>query len=231
MNSQATERASMNSTLVTISVPSASRSTGRRPTSSETRPASSSAASTPNAYVAYTRVSTTGQAPQRGVDAVQGRRRRGREQREADHGGGERVGPRWREPGGGGRRHELFSKASIILELSNFYHTKSMPASATTPEKIPHPPAEALDLPTILRTVGDPVRLEIVRLLADGRPRTCTQLQDALGLPASTGSYHLRLLREAGLTRTRAIGTQREITLRRDDLEARLPGLLAVLTR
>src|SRR3954453_5916399 len=57
---------------------------------------------------------------------------------------------------------------------------------------IRHPAAAELDLATILRTVGDPVRLAIVRELADDRERTCTALQDALGLPASTGSYHLR---------------------------------------
>ncbi len=33
-------------------------------------------------------------------------------------------------------------------------------------------------------------------------------------------------LREAGVTRTRVDGTQRYIALRRDDLEARFPGLL-----
>jgi len=98
-------------------------------------------------------------------------------------------------------------------------------------ERIPHPPASALDLPTILKTVSDPVRLEIVRLLADDRPRACSQIQDALDLPASTGSYHLRLLREAGITRTRAHGTTREISLRRDDVDDRFPGLLDVLTR
>ena len=43
-------------------------------------------------------------------------------------------------------------------------------------------------------------------------------------------SYHLRLLREAGVTRTRAEGTQRFISLRRDDLEERFPGLVEVLT-
>ena len=80
-----------------------------------------------------------------------------------------------------------------------------MPA-ATTPEKIPHPATAALDLATVMRTVGDPLRLEIVRLLADGRERSCNELQEALGLPASTGSYHLRLLRLAGVTRTRAAG-------------------------
>jgi DNA-binding transcriptional ArsR family regulator len=98
-------------------------------------------------------------------------------------------------------------------------------------EKIAHPPAAALDLPTIMRTVGDPVRLDIVRLLSEAEPRTCGELQDSLGLPASTCSYHLRLLREAGVTRTRPVATQREISLRRDELDERFPGLLDLLTR
>ena len=98
------------------------------------------------------------------------------------------------------------------------------------PEKIPHPNVAALDLATIMRAVGDPVRLEIVRRLGDGQERQCGELSEALGIPASTGSYHLKLLREAGLTRTRAAGTQRLISLRRDDLEARFPGLVGVLT-
>jgi DNA-binding transcriptional ArsR family regulator len=106
-----------------------------------------------------------------------------------------------------------------------------MPAKTAPREKIPHPPTSALDLATILRVAGDPVRLEIVRLLSDGRPRICSDIQDSLGVPASTGSYHLRLLREAGVTRARPRGTEREITLRRDDLEERFPGLLDVLTR
>ena len=107
---------------------------------------------------------------------------------------------------------------------------EGMPASTTSREKIPHPPASALDLATIMRTLGDPVRLEIVRLLADGRPRMCGALSSALGVPPSTGSYHLRQLREAGVTRTRAEGTQRLISLRRDDLDERFPGLVEVLT-
>ena len=39
-----------------------------------------------------------------------------------------------------------------------------MNASAPTREKIPHPAADALDLATIMRALGDPARLEIVRL-------------------------------------------------------------------
>ena len=97
-------------------------------------------------------------------------------------------------------------------------------------DRIPHPPAVAIDLATVMRTVGDPLRLDIVRLLADDRPRACSELSDAMGLPVSTCSYHLRLLREAGVTRTRAEGTQRFISLRRNDLEERFPGLVEVLT-
>ena len=103
--------------------------------------------------------------------------------------------------------------------------------ATSTRAKIPHPATESLDLATIMRTLGDPVRLEIVRLLADERPRVCGELSTVLDIPASTGSYHLKLLREAGVTRTQAQGTVRLISLRRDDLEARFPGLVDVLTR
>jgi DNA-binding transcriptional ArsR family regulator len=103
--------------------------------------------------------------------------------------------------------------------------------ATATRERIPHPPVSAIDLATVMRTVGDPLRLDIVRVLADGRELVCSEISDALGLPASTASYHLRLLREAGVTRTRAEGVHRFISLRRDDLEERFPGLLDVLTR
>jgi DNA-binding transcriptional ArsR family regulator len=96
--------------------------------------------------------------------------------------------------------------------------------------EIHHPAAADLDLATILRTVGDPLRLQVVRALAvPGAEPTCGQVSEILGLPTSTCSYHLRLLREAGVTRTRAAGTERFISLRRDDLERRFPGLIDVL--
>jgi DNA-binding transcriptional ArsR family regulator len=102
-----------------------------------------------------------------------------------------------------------------------------MPA---TVREIRHPAAGDLDLATILRTLGDPLRLQLVRTLAQpGAEPTCGQISEAMGLPTSTCSYHLRLLREAGVTRTRAAGTERFISLRRDDLEGRFPGLVEVL--
>ena len=104
-----------------------------------------------------------------------------------------------------------------------------MHATATRREKIPHPPTELLDLATIMRALGDPARLEVVRMLADGQPRLCGEICAALGVPNSTGSYHLRTLREAGVTRARPAGTQRYISVRREDLDERFPGLVDVL--
>src|SRR5689334_16794038 len=105
-----------------------------------------------------------------------------------------------------------------------------MPPVPVTHEKIAHPSVESLDLATIMRTVGDPSRLEIVRLLGDGRTMMCNDIAAKVGLPTSTCSYHLKLLREAGVTRARAEGTQRLISLRNDALEQRFPGLVDVLT-
>lgn len=104
-----------------------------------------------------------------------------------------------------------------------------MVTSASTREKVPHPPTDALDLATIMRALGDPARLEIVRLLGDGQARLCGDIYATLGVPNSTGSYHLRTLREAGVTRARPAGTQRYISLRREDLDERFPGLIDVL--
>lgn len=102
-------------------------------------------------------------------------------------------------------------------------------ASVPTRDTIRHPATDTLDLAQVLRTVGDPLRLAMVRALASRGEQLCGDLGEALGLPRSTTSYHTRLLREAGLTRTRPEGTLRYISLRRDDLDRRFPGLLDVL--
>lgn len=104
---------------------------------------------------------------------------------------------------------------------------QSSPARA---ERIQHPDVASLDLATIMRTLGDPLRLEMARLLGEEGELLCGELYERLGLPASTGSYHTKLLRQAGVTRARAAGTQRLISLRRDDLESRFPGLVELIT-
>ena len=107
-----------------------------------------------------------------------------------------------------------------------------MPAvkSPVSLRDIRHPATDEIELSELLSAVGDPIRLALVRLLASEGELTCGQITDELGLPVSTCSYHLRLLREAGAIRTRPEGTTRHMSLRRDDLERRFPGLVSVLT-
>ena len=87
-----------------------------------------------------------------------------------------------------------------------------------------HPSSEELELPAILHALSDPARLKIVRHLA-GRPE-CSCGGFEVELSKATLSHHFRVLREAGLVRTRAEGRKRLLSLRRDDLNTRFPGLL-----
>ncbi|MEQ1950080.1 helix-turn-helix transcriptional regulator [Mesorhizobium sp. CN2-181] len=91
---------------------------------------------------------------------------------------------------------------------------------------LPHPTADQISLATVLSVLGDPTRLGIVAYLArrEGMPMNCSQFLD-LGSKTNL-SYHLAKLREAGITHAEVLGTSRLITLRRDDLDARFPGLL-----
>jgi DNA-binding transcriptional ArsR family regulator len=88
---------------------------------------------------------------------------------------------------------------------------------------LPMPATDAIELPGVLEALADPVRLQIVAAVAPGE-RPCGSFP--LPVADSTRSHHLRILREAGVTRTRVSGTQRLVSLRSDDLERRFPGLL-----
>ncbi|MGK5743116.1 ArsR/SmtB family transcription factor [Micromonospora sp. URMC 103] len=91
---------------------------------------------------------------------------------------------------------------------------------------------ELRDVPvtTVLGALADDVRLQIVRSLAEGGEYACGAFE--FGVSKATRSHHLKVLREAGLTRTRVAGTSRFVSLRREELEQVYPGLLdAVLAR
>lgn len=79
----------------------------------------------------------------------------------------------------------------------------------------------------VLHALGDPVRLALVRRMAEGGESACSP--EGLDVPRSTLSNHWRILREAGVTSTRQVGKARLMTLRRADLDTRFPGLLAVV--
>ncbi len=88
-----------------------------------------------------------------------------------------------------------------------------------------HPTRDELELPTVLHALSDPQRLHIVRELAiDPKPRPCGGF--AMNVSKSTCTHHFRVLREAGVIEQEALGTARLNSLRREDLDARFPGLL-----
>jgi DNA-binding transcriptional ArsR family regulator len=91
--------------------------------------------------------------------------------------------------------------------------------------RLHHPDADAIQLPAVLHALSDPQRLHIVReLAADSAPRACGSIE--LDVTKSTMTHHFRVLREAGVIRQERVGTSKLTSLRRDDLEARFPGLL-----
>jgi DNA-binding transcriptional ArsR family regulator len=96
---------------------------------------------------------------------------------------------------------------------------------AAAPE---HPDSGSLTLERVLHALSDPIRLSIVRELATCEYMGCKEMSPH-GVTRSTLSHHLKVLREAGLTFTRVVATQRFVALRYDDIEGKFPGLLAAV--
>jgi DNA-binding transcriptional ArsR family regulator len=96
--------------------------------------------------------------------------------------------------------------------------------------KLHHPDRDEIELPAVLHALSDPHRLEIVRRLdEDTEPRACGTF--GFGISKSTMTHHFRTLREAGVIEQHKEGTTKLTSLRREDLDARFPGLLdAVLS-
>jgi DNA-binding transcriptional ArsR family regulator len=90
-----------------------------------------------------------------------------------------------------------------------------------------HPARDELQLAGVMAALSDPGRVTIVRALAAQGEMACGTLE--LGVSNATRSHHFRVLREAGLTRTRPEGTHRYVSLRRECLDDRFPGLLAAV--
>ncbi|RVW01704.1 ArsR/SmtB family transcription factor [Rhodococcus spongiicola] len=92
-----------------------------------------------------------------------------------------------------------------------------------------HPEVSDIRLTAVLAALSDPIRVGVVSQLADNNERGWGELQ--VPVAKSTLSHHLRVLRDAGITRTRQEGTRCFVVLRRRDLDERFPGLLdTVLT-
>ena len=93
-----------------------------------------------------------------------------------------------------------------------------------------HPEREEIELGAVLHALSDPVRLKIVASLAS-RPEACPTGSFDVPVTKSTCTHHFKVLREAGIVRQRSEGTARLNTLRREDLDARFPGLLDTILK
>ncbi len=89
---------------------------------------------------------------------------------------------------------------------------------------LPHPTREEIELSAVLHALSDPMRLRIVAALASGGECACKSID--LPVVKSTCTHHFRVLREAGVIRQRLEGTTKLNSLRREDLDARFPGLV-----
>jgi DNA-binding transcriptional ArsR family regulator len=99
-------------------------------------------------------------------------------------------------------------------------------------ELLPQPARDEIELSTVFSTLSDPLRRTTIAILAslpDDTERNCV----SFGFPVAKASltHHFKTLREAGLISQIDYGNRRASALRRGDIEARFPGLLALLVK
>jgi DNA-binding transcriptional ArsR family regulator len=97
---------------------------------------------------------------------------------------------------------------------------------ATTDTHQP-PDLDEIDVLTVLQALSDPVRLEMVRQLANCPAEDGLQCgQMRLPVKKAAASHHLKVLWESGIVASEKQGVYKIIWLRRDELDQRFPGLL-----
>lgn len=92
--------------------------------------------------------------------------------------------------------------------------------------ELPHPARHEIKLTEVLFALSDADRLDIVRQLAGGPLEMAQCYLSDPNVPKSTKSHLMKVLREAGVIRNEPLGRGRRLSLRREDLEARFPGLI-----
>lgn len=92
--------------------------------------------------------------------------------------------------------------------------------------ELPHPAREEIQLTDVLFALSDADRLDIVRQLSGGPVDMAHCHLSDPNVPKSTKSHLMKVLREAGVIRNEPLGRGRRLSLRREDLDARFPGLI-----
>jgi DNA-binding transcriptional ArsR family regulator len=106
------------------------------------------------------------------------------------------------------------------------------PMAGTSHRAAPeHTHPDEVPVLTALAALADPVRAQLVRELAasDDWTRSCGTFDVPVGKAAK--SHHFAVLRAAGLVEQRDEGPKRVNRLRREEFDARFPGLLALVLR
>jgi ArsR family transcriptional regulator len=78
----------------------------------------------------------------------------------------------------------------------------------------------------IFAALSEPVRIRIIRMIAETDELACTRLDETLPISKSTISYHIKVLHHAGLISVRKDGRYYHYRLKRDVLHGYLPGFL-----
>lgn len=91
-------------------------------------------------------------------------------------------------------------------------------------KQLHHPERKDIQLSSVLYALSDPIRLYVVSEICNHGPQACNSFK--VPIVKSTLTHHVRTLREAGVVHTRMQGTQRILSLRKEDLDERFPGLL-----
>ena len=96
-------------------------------------------------------------------------------------------------------------------------------------QELYHPNIDQLNLSTILSALSDPIRLQIIKNLAQRDETTCSCCN--INLPKSVLSHHFKVLRDSGLINVRICGKQRFLSIRYGELDERFPGLLDAILK
>ena len=100
-------------------------------------------------------------------------------------------------------------------------------AVETEPRPIEGPEADE-ELAGLAKAIGHPARVRILRILSERQGKVCSQIVGELPLAQSTVSEHLRILRQAGLIRSREDGPRAGYCINYETLR-RLKALVAII--
>ncbi|MPY58025.1 ArsR/SmtB family transcription factor [Streptomyces spongiae] len=94
-----------------------------------------------------------------------------------------------------------------------------------------HTDPEEVSVLTALSALADPVRIQLIRELAGGADWTSNCGSFDVPVGKAVFSHHFSVLRGAGLVEQRDQGPRRINRLRREEFDARFPGLLDLALR